>query len=72
MSTLAARKAANQRHYRARRRDGGVVVPVAIDDVLVPQALAAFGFLDQRDVDNREAIGHAIERLLQIAMGDSR
>lgn len=54
-----------QRCYRDRQKRGQIIVPVAIDDVAVVEALAAINLLDPADKDNRVAIGAALSELIQ-------
>jgi hypothetical protein len=42
-----------------------MIVSVEIDDTAVPLALIAAGFLAADAGDDRQAIGHAIERLIE-------
>jgi hypothetical protein len=57
--------AARQRLHRERSRNGTRVVPVAIDSD-VEDLLRASGMLREWDADSREAVGHAVERLLEL------
>ena len=48
-----------------------MVVAIAIDDVVVPEALAAAGFLPAASMDDREAIARAIEQVLCVVTGNA-
>jgi hypothetical protein len=61
VSTAAAR----QRLHRERARNGRRIVPVAIDGE-AEDLLRASGVLREWDTDSREAVGKAVEALLQI------
>ena len=58
--------------YRERQRRGQIVVPVAINDVEVCEALVAAGFLSANAKDDRQALARAIERLIEaLAQSDA-
>jgi hypothetical protein len=57
--------AQRQRLHRERARSGRRVVPVAIDSD-AEKLLRASGVLPEWDADSREAVGHAVERLLEL------
>ena len=63
MGTTAAVK---QRNYRARRRDGRIVLQIEVSEVDLSEALRAAGFLDADDMDNREALATALERVIEV------
>jgi hypothetical protein len=60
-----ATAAARQRLHRERARDGRRIVPVAIDGE-AEELLRASGVLPEWDADSREAVGHAVERLIEL------
>jgi hypothetical protein len=57
--------AARQRLHRERARNGRRIVSVAINSD-VEDLLRASGMLQEWDADSREAVGHAVERLLEL------
>ena len=60
------------RRYRQRVSNGRLLVTVEIDDVTVPVALVAAGFLAADACDDRQAIAHAIQRVIEaLAVGDA-
>ena len=67
MSSAAAR----QRLHRERARSGRRIVPVAVDSG-AEELLRASGLLAEWDADNRVAVGHAVERLLELLALDAR
>lgn len=64
-----ATAAARQRLHRERARSGRRIVPVAIDSA-AEELLRAAGVLKEWDTDSREAVGHAVERLLELILAD--
>jgi hypothetical protein len=54
-----------QRLHRERARSGRRIVPVAINGD-VEELLRASGVLQEWDTDSREAVGYAVERLLEL------
>lgn len=61
--------AARQRRHHARIVSGKMIVPVEISDVAVPQALISVGLLAPGAGEDRAAIGHALERLIEALVG---
>ena len=54
-----------QRRHHRRIVNGRMIIPVEIDDTAVPELLIAAEFLSPDAGDDRAAIGHAIERLIE-------
>jgi hypothetical protein len=59
-----SRSADRMRTLRARRQRGRVVLAVEVPDVELAERLVAAGFLDAATQDDRVALGHALERLV--------
>lgn len=59
-----SKAAERQRAHRARLKAGRMVLAIEVDDVLVPAALAEAGFLDLANIEDREAVARAVERLI--------
>jgi hypothetical protein len=57
--------AARARLYRERLRCGRMVVTLELDGA-VTEMLTESGLLAERDIDDRSAVGRAIERLLEL------
>ena len=58
--------AERQRAHRARLKAGRMVLAIEVDDVLVPAALAEAGLLDLANIEDREAVARAVERLIKM------
>jgi hypothetical protein len=55
---------------RFRARDGRVVLPVEVDRIEIEEWLIAAGLLTQAERDDRIALTHALERLLELCVKD--
>jgi hypothetical protein len=62
MSSAAAR----QQRYRARVRDGRVVLTVEVDEVALSEALVATGFISPEYADDRQALETALEYVVHL------
>ena len=68
---MASSAAARQRRRRERERRGLVVLTIEVDEVALAEQLICAGFLAPAEVDNREAITAALERVVSLwAQGD--
>ena len=54
-----------QRRHHRRVVKGRLCVVIEIDDTAVPLALISAGFLSADAIDDRAAIGRALERMIQ-------
>lgn len=61
MSSSASRL----RLFRARQRDGKIVLPIEVDEVPFTEMLVTGGWLDPAHVDDRDAMARAAARLLR-------
>src|SRR5258708_24863213 len=60
----ASSGAQRQRRYRQRRRLGAVIIPVAIDEYAVVDALIEAGILDEDESADRSRVAVALERIV--------
>lgn len=65
MSTPApSASACRQRKYRARQKGGEIVIEVAVKEHDIGAALAAAGWLSEKQCLDRRLVAHAIEVML--------
>jgi hypothetical protein len=65
-SGMALTAAEKMRRHRARRRDGVVVLPIAVDVDMLAEFLIDRGFIMPWDADDRAAIAKALATALDV------
>jgi hypothetical protein len=70
-ATAVLNAAARMRRYRRRQATGKVLLHVECDEAQVADLLVAAGTLDPLQADDREAIGHAVEKLIRVLAANS-
>ena len=59
------------KRYRARQRRGEIVIPIAVDEVLMTQRLVDEGFLAPDRIEDRAAIKTAATKLVRTLLEQS-
>jgi hypothetical protein len=55
-----------QRTHRERQRDGKICLTIVVEQVPLTESLIAAGFLSPTQEDDREAIGEALARVVEV------
>jgi hypothetical protein len=66
MDTQANPDAVRARRYRQRQRNGMLVLTIEANETILAQALVEARLLRSEHIDNRPAIAHAAQKLMDI------